>query len=214
MYKANILPLFSTPVYVNNIQDTKDILNLVKTLNYKPAGFYSSGTFIENWHTTDDVYILNDLRFVELKKNIDKEINCFLKEHLKFSNKINFNITTSWIVKHLPGHFSQPHYHPNSLYSGVVYLQVDTDSGCISFDSKGQTSQLYPIEMEIELEQNNIFNSVRWEFLPKNNDIIIFPSHLNHRVSVNTSKIDRYSIAFNIFPSGILGRNTINELAI
>ena len=214
MNKAIILPLFSTPVYLNNI-DTYNAVNYVRSLEYIPNGFTDrEGAFIHNCFFANNYYILNDPVLSLLKKNIEAEINSFLKDQLYFSKEINFNITTSWVVKHQTGHFSQSHFHSNSLYSGVVYLQVDDTSGGIFFESKARQSPLYPTEMSIDIEEYTILNSVVWEYLPKNNDIIIFPSHLRHSVSVNNSKIDRYVIAFNIYPSGILGKNTINELAI
>ena len=214
MNKANILPLFSTPVYVNSI-DTDNAVNYVRSLQYTPSGFIDrKGVLNYNCFLANNYYILNDPVLSLLKRNIEAEINSFLKEQLCFSKEINFNITTSWAVKHRTNHFSQPHFHANSLYSGVVYLQVDDNSGGIYFESKARHSPLHPAEMFIDIEKYNIHNSVVWEYLPKNNDIIIFPSHLIHSVSANKSKIDRYVISFNIYPSGILGKNTINELVI
>jgi hypothetical protein len=214
MNESIILPLFSTPVYISNI-NTGNALNYVKSLEYTPGSYKDKDELIiSNCFMADNYYILNDPVLAVLKKNIEVEINCFLKDQLRFSKKINFYLTTSWVIKHQNGNYSQSHYHPNSLYSGVVYLQVNENSGCISFENNEKFSPLYPTEMQIEIEEYNMLNSIVWSYLPKNNDIIIFPSRLKHSVSANNSKIDRYIIAFNIYPSGILGKNTINEITI
>ena len=40
-------------------------------------------------------------------------------------------------------------------------------------------------------------------------DCLIFPSHLEHEVAVSNDKQDRYSLAFNYFPKGKLGKNSV-----
>ena len=40
----------------------------------------------------------------------------------------------------------------------------------------------------------------------KEGDVIFFPSEIPHSITVNKSKLTRYSIAFNLFPTGTLGK--------
>jgi len=41
--------------------------------------------------------------------------------------------------------------------------------------------------------------------ISNDNTLILFPSNLRHKIDVNKSDKDRYSLAFNINPSGYIG---------
>jgi hypothetical protein len=89
---------------------------------------------------------------------------------------------------------------------------VNDNSGDIVFSNN--ISPLYPRELLVEIDNYDLLNSSKWTIRPKNKDILIFPSHLTHEVTPNTSDKNRYVLAFNIFPSGIFSEKTINELKI
>jgi uncharacterized protein (TIGR02466 family) len=208
MINRSILPLFPTPLYISSINNIKNELEYVTRLEYVPGG----PAEIVNCLMTTNNYILRVPELYDLNKNIEEEINIFLRDQLRFSSNIKFNITTSWVTLHRKDHYAQLHNHPNSLYSGVVYLQTDQNSGSITFHERLPT--LFPSEIELDIDEYNILNARTWSIQPKTGDLIIFPSYLKHSVEVNKSEQDRFVIAFNIFPSGILGKRTNNELLI
>ena len=41
-------------------------------------------------------------------------------------------------------------------------------------------------------------NAQNWHIEPKNGLLIMFPSHVHHKISTNLSNEDRYSLAFDI----------------
>jgi ectoine hydroxylase-related dioxygenase (phytanoyl-CoA dioxygenase family) len=49
------------------------------------------------------------------------------------------------------------------------------------------------------------FNGFKKNFLPKNGDLFIFPSHLLHAVDKNKIEKERHCLAFNVFIRGTLG---------
>jgi hypothetical protein len=51
----------------------------------------------------------------------------------------------------------------------------------------------------------NILNSRRLIIEPEKNLLVFFPSVLRHRVSKYSGKDNRYSLAFNLFPTGKIG---------
>lgn len=210
MNNKRITPLFSTPLYTSNIGYSEAVLDYIKKIEYIRSGPDKNTT---NGYCSKNIALLNVPELILFKKSILQEISYFLNEQLSFSNEIKFNITTSWATKHDKGDYSQPHHHSNSLYSGIVYLQVDDNSGDIIFCNKFK-SPLYPQEINIEIKEFNILNSSTWAITPKNNDILIFPSHLTHEVTPSKSDQLRYALAFNIFPSGILNKNSISELQL
>jgi hypothetical protein len=58
-----------------------------------------------------------------------------------------------------------------------------------------------------EPSEYNLYNSSSWEITPKKNLMIIFPSYLFHKVNTHISNENRYSLAFNLFPKGNIGKN-------
>ena len=51
---------------------------------------------------------------------------------MKFDGK--FFVHRSWVLEQKTGHWSHKHTHPNSILSGVMYLDVPEGSGEIQFD--------------------------------------------------------------------------------
>ena len=59
--------------------------------------------------------------------------------------------------------------------------------------------------MDLGFKEFNILNSKNWSFVPKNNQLFIFPPWLLHSVSNNESDQERYSLAFNVYIKGKIG---------
>ena len=122
-------------------------------------------------------------------------------EKLKYLNT-EFKISTSWISKTPPGGFSNFHTHANSFMSGILYFdEYDDNSGPLelaSFNFPENSFQLVPTEF-------NEYNSQEYTIYPSKNLLILFPSYLYHRIGTNNSSETRYSLAFNIVPSGTIG---------
>ena len=53
----------------------------------------------------------------------------------------------------------------------------------------------------------NLLNSSSWVIKPAPNEVVIFPSYLFHEVTFHGASEDRYSLAFNFFPKGPLGKS-------
>ena len=64
-------------------------------------------------------------------------------------------------------------------------------------------------------EKQNIFNTPVNVIEPRSNEILLFPSELNHLVEPNQSNQPRHSIAFNCFVKGQLGNyRDVSELKL
>jgi ectoine hydroxylase-related dioxygenase (phytanoyl-CoA dioxygenase family) len=50
-----------------------------------------------------------------------------------------------------------------------------------------------------------MLNCREWIFTPKEGLLLLFPGELYHKVKVNESKQPRYSMSFNIMPTGLVG---------
>jgi uncharacterized protein (TIGR02466 family) len=202
-----LFPLFSKPVYTRIIEDIDDkeileINNLIDKEEYDTSGNKNNPNFrdkIQNSKASETKILLNKPEFKSLKNILLNEFNYFKNEILRFNNN-NFDITTSWIAKTEPGEESEYHNHHNCYYSGVFYTKVNDKTGNIVFENFSDNKRFLIIPKEY-----NIFNSNNYYIEPKNKMILFFPSEMYHKIYKNTSNITRYSIAFNLVPTGVLG---------
>ena len=190
--------LFSKPVYGKYLNiDTKKIVSILEEYDFHDAGD-------PNWRKVDNIssqsdnlYVLKDKRFKFLKDELMKEFHLFTSDIMKYPNK--FEITTSWFTKATKGQSSTCHNHNNCILSGVLYLQTNENSGDISF--KDFVDKRYVMRTK----EYNELNSIAWRIKPADGLLIIFPSEVYHKVEENESDITRYSLAFNVVPTGLIG---------
>jgi len=85
------------------------------------------------------------------------------------------------------------HTHPNSLLSGVFYLQVPPGSAPIVFDD--------PRSFRKFVSLPKLDNSTNWErvhFVPEDGLFLIWESWITHEVPRNFSKDGRITLVFNL----------------
>jgi uncharacterized protein (TIGR02466 family) len=140
-------------------------------------------------------------KFSWLKTVIDKKVEEFTKDILGVTN-FDFQMHTMWGVKHEPGHWAFKHSHKNSLISGILYIDVHPNSGAVVFEKPIHYLNLFPSCFVPNYKHQTIYNLSSYGVEPKNNMILLFPSHLEHFVMVNTSGHDRYCFAFDYFIKG------------
>jgi uncharacterized protein (TIGR02466 family) len=114
-----------------------------------------------------------------------------------------FKITGMWSNIQKTGQNFHPHTHSNNMISGVYYAKSDKNNTAdiIFSDPRPQANVLKPHNTK-----HFVGNSDLWYYPSIENRIILFPSWLSHYVSVNTSKEDRISVAFNVMLTGQVGR--------
>ena len=190
--------LWPITIYQNNLNAKKEWINYSLNCNYERMSS-------DNGDMSVNKYILNDLP--DLKKELNFHIENYVKKYLKVNNNLNFYFLNSWITKHYPDDFAQQHSHCNSLISGVYYLNVPENSGDIKFHKPFSNTNLFHQNILIDFEEYTNINADYWLIESKKNSLLLFPSFLEHSVTKNLSKEIRYSIAFNLFVQGKLGKN-------
>jgi len=190
-----IIPLFSTPCYIENIEriNHKNIIQKLEKVEYDVVGS-------NNAMMSKSDHILDDHLFFKLKEKILEKFDNFIYNHLNFEN-IKFYINNSWVNLHCPGHWGQVHYHPNSFYSGVYYPQkIDQETGFITFSCPDTYPTYISTNIDPKIKEYNIINSRKWSISLEEGDVMFFPSHLLHEVTQNLSSDQkRFSIAFNFW---------------
>lgn len=195
---VEVLPLFSTPIYLTNASDY--INDVVDFNNINFDDFYRShnGKIL----VSNDQNILFDPKFARIKKYCDEATEDYVYEVLKTPRDIKLYMTCSWMMIGYPGSITQKHIHQNSVFSGVFYIQSGPKSGDLLLSQTPSIPTAFPGTLQPTPTEINILNSKVWAYQPKANDIILFPSHTLHEVTPNLSKTFRCCIAFNYFFKG------------
>ena len=193
-------PLFGKPVYYNQLNiDTKKIVSMIDNPRkpYEPKG---NGVYRFENAGSESLHVLEEDKFKFLKDIILNEVHSFMNDTMRYTNK--FKITTSWFIKIDDGEGAQLHSHLNTMLSGVLYLQTPPNCGDIVFQN------LNDRRFNLVPDEYNMLNCREWIFTPKEGLLLLFPGELYHKVKVNESKQARYSMSFNIIPTGLIGDET------
>ena len=202
MKQDTLITLFPSLVYKTNIQrklnDEEKKLLQDKSLNVRKNDFNYTGV---------DNKILKYNEFKNLNNFVQEKIDFFVKSFIKPKYDFKCYITKSWLNFNNKGNFHQRHTHSNSFLSGVFYLNVG-DQGEITF--------LTPFNnlFNIENKETNHFNADYARIKVKNGDLLIFYSHLEHKVDINQSNETRVSLSFNTFIKGKLNNEFSSGLEI
>ena len=191
--------LFGIPLYHGNTRLDPVEVEYLKNQKFNRLA-------VDNGYSTVNKQILRDNPNTQkIKQSIEQHLLNYLTDCLRVAPGTQFEMVTSWVVKHDPGDWSQEHDHTNSVISGVLYLDCDEHSGNIVFHRSTYWQNLFPRNTWIEFEDYKPHNSSEWKILPKPGDILFFPSQLVHSVEQNKSQMERYALAFNFYPRGKLG---------
>jgi hypothetical protein len=170
------LNLFSIPIYIDDIDCSK--INIV------------SKNFEKTWmsETKSSHNFKNDLDNESLKYLYEK-IWDLLKGD--FNNNFKIILTNIWENHYIKEDYQEPHCHPQSHFSFIIYKK--TNQSKTVFQSPNETTILgyYPKTI---FKITNMF-STRFKPSLKSNQIILFPSFLQHFV---LKQSDATTIAGNL----------------
>jgi uncharacterized protein (TIGR02466 family) len=177
------------------------ILNIERNITDKELTFANDEEVRLNFGNSTSVnnYILKCDAFKDIKTFIDKSIKQYFKEVYDPLGDIEVYVTQSWINYTKQGQYHHKHDHPNSLFSGVFYLDVTENLDKIKFFKDEYKS------LKMPSVNWNVYNSDSWWVPVKTGDLILFPSSTSHMVEDVVATKTRISIAFNTFVKGDLG---------
>jgi len=160
--------------------------------------------------TSNNNYILNEKPFTNIKKELDKRVQDYFNKVLSTTDAVTPYITQSWLNYTETNQYHHKHQHPNSLVSGVLYIDSDEKFDKIYFYKDNIYKTIKP-----QTKDWNLWNSESWWFPVKTGDIIMFPSSLTHMVETKQGTNTRISLAFNVFIKGTIGNNkNLTELIL
>jgi uncharacterized protein (TIGR02466 family) len=192
-----ILELFPTAVLIENINRAfteKEMLVFADIeKNIQENGFGNS--------ISKSKSLLNDYDDLsDIKSFIEVCIKKYVDEVIKPSKPLDLEITSSFSQFTKNGESHIRHTHPNSILSGVIYIQTDPKTDAIYFNRHEASKHvdIFPSSF------TNLNAHTMW--IPaKMGEILIFPSNLTHGVEKVVYDGTRISLAFNTWVKGEKG---------
>ena len=193
--KNAIYPLFPYPLMV-----------CAKKYEFSSSeeNFFSELELIENVGNSmsKNDMVLESKELAGLKRFIDEQIFVFKQKLLRIKDDNEIYITQSWINRSGSRDYHPKHKHPNSVISGVMFLDDNSDASLppIRFH---RSYEMFPLDFDFAAL--NEFNASCREFDPEQGMLMLFPSLLEHDVGKNLSDRVRSSLSFNTYVRGIVG---------
>jgi len=191
--------IFPTPIYVTNLERPFNAKELQFVQEQKKHCFFNRG----NNHT-EDTYILNRKEFKNIKNFLEQCCKDYLEKVICPKNNLELYITQSWLNYTEINEYHHKHDHPNSIVSGVLYIDADLKNDKILFINGKGYQQISP---EVDDTKFNLWNSNAWSFPVKTGNLFMFPSSTAHQVETKKGTNTRISLSFNTFYKGTLGSN-------
>jgi uncharacterized protein (TIGR02466 family) len=195
--------LFPTPLFSREVPGFPELnpgfAEKIYEIKKNETGVVKSNVF--GWHSITSVLLLDEFRV--LKDIIDETANTIIKD-LGFN--IQLGLGASWAMINQTNASNQIHDHPNSVLSGVYYVNVPEPVSQIRFYDPRHVKTFY-IPDNITL---NDYSSEVAAYVPKAGTFLLFPSWLKHSVAPNLSDEDRISVSFNYSELKQIPKDTLN----
>jgi len=198
MIESTVNGIFPTPVYISKL-DRKLTLKELSFIDKIKLDLHNN----EGNKTSNDNYVLNNKSFKNLKEDLDLRVQDYFNKVLSTTDAVTPYITQSWLNYTETNQYHHKHEHPNSLVSGVFYVNCNEEFDKIKFFNHTYKA------IKPEVKNWNLYNSESWWFSVKTGDVILFPSSLTHMVETKEGDNTRISLAFNVFVKGTIGSNKL-----
>lgn len=194
---TEITLLFSTPVAKMHLKELDVISAASKLIVDNLTSFNYEELKQQNACTTNDNLHLR-LEYQKLQRLIDNQARQFFDDYLGLdSSKVTMTCMWSNIQQNSFRH--NTHQHPNSFYSGVVYLNIPTgdniDPGNIFFIDPRYSKNM----IVADYSKQNPLSDREWWYEPVTGMMLLFPSWLEHGTRICRIPKDQYriSLSFN-----------------
>ena len=181
----------------NHDFETKDIIDSI----YNYENLFDVNEFTNDGHKNifQSEHNLNKKKeFIDTSKSIEN----FVSKNIAniFSSK-KIDLIKMWFVITKQSGIINKHSHFDSDLSGVLYLKVNPNSpnSGLEIFNPLEEMDIYKYNLSLNKIEKSTFTDDKYLFNPKNNDLIIFNSYLEHSVQNKDPNItDRISLPFDL----------------
>lgn len=152
------------------------------------------------WHSRNELHRHADFAFLA------DQIRTFAREaveSLAYDPACPIDIDNMWSIINPPGSHNRTHIHPNSLWSGVYYVQAPPKAGRISFVDPRTQHLMHAARYDPDKPRTaDTWVEVYYE--PTPGRMLLFPSWLYHSVETNLTEEtgeagERVIISYNLY---------------
>ena len=160
---------------------------------------------------SDNLNLFEEPEMKSIKDGVQEALDQYAREVMGIPQRLY--VTQSWSLLNEPNVGMHGHSHSNSIISGSLYFcDLPMPASKMVFDRHQSYQQL---ELIPDADKTNIYNAPLNTITPSKNEVLLFPSGLQHFVEPNKSVLPRHSIAFNTFIKGKLGSyRDVSELTL
>ena len=199
---------FPTLIYYRDLPDSKRLNETIKPHTYAWRSQDQQGIVRSNikqvgfWHSQTDMHQREEYR--ALTEQILAAVQN-IYDNLGYHPAYEAICDNMWTIINPRYGYNRHHTHPNTLWSGVYYLQAPPDCGRIFFsDPRPQAQHHTPRYAPETPRKPEVWSEVY--FQPIEGRLIVFPAWLGHEVEPNMSDRegpagDRISVSFNFYQS-------------
>mgnify|MGYP003351814464 CR=1 FL=1 len=208
---AEIIGLFPIPIMSNEFGRgfTEAELNIIHGCRNKTIRTGGEGTSNE---VSFENRILDNPGLSDIRRFIEENINLYVDNVEVPNPKFETYITHSFVTFTERGKEHKKHLHSNSFISGILYISAEreTDQICFYNNNYAHVNKFPDFEKD-----SNQYNCSCWYMPVYTGRLLIFPSNIEHSVSVLESDHTRISLVFNTFIRGDIGvKMTLNDLSL
>jgi len=133
----------------------------------------------------------NRPEFYEVKNFIEEELKYFSEIHKIYLPQGSVFIKDMWINIYNKNCSMDIHHHPNSLFTGVYFIKLPDNGAQFAFDSPSTQEMIHaPVKM------SNEYNMKNASFIASEGELIVFNSHIKHRVFLHNIDEERITLSF------------------
>ena len=188
-----LFPLFSKPVFKKWF-DVGDI-------DISDLEWYANDDNI----TSRDTNVLDNPKYEKLKEIATEMSKTYFYNLLGVYPSVDLYITSSWFNKTTQGQSHHKHFHPNSVLSGILY--IDGDNFITAFESDPSS------DFDFD-KQPNMWNSNQCYLSFTKGDCVVFKSNTPHFVPKYEGVTHRITLSWNTFVRGNISTNPTAKLTI
>ena len=188
----NIIHPFQIPIYQSFIEEDS-FTQIKEDVNTFIANHPQDFNLSWDCPTLSNINSSSQFKSISLENELKKATKIYF-EAWGYEGRYNLEFSQVWINISPKGSFQEVHKHGDyfdkSLFSGVLYIDTNKDSGNITLINTIEDQLLFSLPTSKTL--------ARLSIPPENRKILCFPSWMDHFVGVNKSNQNRISLSWNI----------------
>ena len=197
MINKEVITAFATPIYLSYIENPNFCKTYIEVLK-KQREDGEGDKRPSSWKSEHNLMDYDE--FKDLSKSIVDETQNVLDNYGMIRDSVEIN--NMWAQLSDENDYHPYHTHPNSFFSGLLYLNAPKGCSPTTFFNK----ELMYSDFIMPVSHYNSFNKTTYQVYPEVGKLIFFPSGLPHMVerplNADYKGEERATIAFTIMVRG------------